>query len=534
LHRKRLRLRLLIHGQEGAVPGYFVSFGDTPMHRRPVAPLLSAVFAMGLSALASHAVAQSYFMVSPNPLGRAASSTPEQPDAELSIALAAGDLPDAMLGKDYSQDLARFLSVTGGSGEPPAVSWALGSGHLPAGLSLNSAGVVSGKPSTLDQAGASFEVIASALDKNGRQTYTIKVGEAVLQVAQITTGSAHACAITASGGVVCWGDNRQGQLGDGTTTTSRTPVHAVGLSAGVAQISSGASHSCAVTTAGAALCWGANTNAQIGDGIKTTVSRLTPTPVMGLSAGTASIQAGAVFSCALTTSGAVKCWGSNSNGELGDGTQTTQFAPVDVAGLSSGVTDLSVGWNHACAVTSTGGIQCWGANGGWQLGDGTQSNRSTPVNVIGLAGSAVRVSAGGSHTCAVISAGAVQCWGNNSFGQLGVGSLATATMPKNVGLTGVTKVATSDAHSCALTNTGAVYCWGANSYGQLGDGSKVTRNTPVQVLKLDSPAFDIDVGVGYSCAATTGGAMCWGLNELGSLGNGAGADSKYPVKVSSD
>jgi alpha-tubulin suppressor-like RCC1 family protein len=281
------------------------------------------------------------------------------------------------------------------------------------------------------------------------------------------------------------------------------------------------------------LCWGSNVSTQLGDG--TNVSRFTPTPVVGLSAGTASIQAGDTSTCALTTSGAVKCWGGNS-APLGNGTQGGRSTPTDVVGLSSGVTDLSVGGGHACAVTSMGGVRCWGNNANGKLGDGTKVNRLSPVDVIGLASSIVKVSVGGSHTCALSSTGAVQCWGNNQNGQLGIGSLVESATPRNVvGLTGgVTKVVSSVAHSCALTNTGAVFCWGANSYGLLGDGTKTTRTTAVQVAKLDGRALDIEAGGTYNCAATTSGAMCWGRNFRGYLGNGTTTDSMYPTKVSSD
>jgi alpha-tubulin suppressor-like RCC1 family protein len=176
--------------------------------------------------------------------------------------------------------------------------------------------------------------------------------------AQISVGGLHTCALTTEGGVVCWGSNEYGQLGDGTTTDRSTPLGVSGLSAGVAQLSSGADSGCVVTTGGAAKCWGDNLYGQLGDG--TTTSRSTPVNVSGLSSGVAQISVGTNHTCALTTGGGVKCWGFNRTGELGNGTTTNSSTPVNVSGLASGVAQISVGGDHTCAVTTVGGAKCWG------------------------------------------------------------------------------------------------------------------------------------------------------------------------------
>ena len=202
------------------------------------------------------------------------------------------------------------------------------------------------------------------------------------EATQISAGGGHTCAVTTAGGAKCWGDNGYGRLGDGTTTSRTTPVDVVGLTSGVAQISAGRNHTCAVTTAGGAKCWGYNGHGRLGDG--TTTNRTTPVDVVGLTAGVAQISGGLYHTCAVTTAGGAKCWGNNGFGRLGDGTTTNRTTPVDVVGLTSGVAQISASFRQTCVVTTAGGAKCWGANEYGQLGDGTTTNRNTPVDVTGL------------------------------------------------------------------------------------------------------------------------------------------------------
>jgi len=197
---------------------------------------------------------------------------------------------------------------------------------------------------------------------------------------QIEAGAGMTCALTTSGGVKCWGRNDFGSLGDGTTTNRSTPVDVAGLTSGVSAITSQCAHTCALTTGGGVKCWGNNFSGELGDG--TTTQRLTPVDVSGLTSGVMSISSGYAHTCALTTGGGVKCWGDNQYGQLGDGTTTQRLTAVDVTGLTSGVAVLSAGTLHTCAITTSGVMKCWGDNQYGQLGDGTTTQRLTPVDVI--------------------------------------------------------------------------------------------------------------------------------------------------------
>jgi alpha-tubulin suppressor-like RCC1 family protein len=182
------------------------------------------------------------------------------------------------------------------------------------------------------------------------------------------------CALTAAG-VKCWGDNRSGQLGDGTISDRPTLVDVAGLSSGVTAIAAGGGQTCALV-AGAVKCWGANAYGQLGDG--TTSDRSTPVEVAGLGGGVSAIAAGGDHTCALTVAGGVKCWGRNSDGQLGDGTTSDRSTPVDVTGLSGGVTAIAAGSDHTCTLTVAGGVKCWGFNHFGPVGEGTTADRLTP------------------------------------------------------------------------------------------------------------------------------------------------------------
>ena len=289
-------------------------------------------------------------------------------------------------------------------------------------------------------------------------------------ITEIEAGWHHTCAVTTAGDAKCWGNNHDGQLGDGTEVDRAIPVDVVGLLNKVQAITAGERHTCALTTAGGVKCWGNNHDDQLGDG--TEIDRVTPVAVVGLTDGVKAISAGERHTCVLTTAGGVKCWGNNHDGQLGVGTEGDKKTPIDVAGLTSGVQAIAAGRRHTCALTTAGGVKCWGNNHDGQLGDGTKIDKKTPVDVMGLAGAVKAITAGWRHTCALTASGSVKCWGKNHDGQLGDGTAINRSSPVDVvGLpSGVRAIAAGGQHACAL-NPQFVSCWGDNEDGQLGDGT---------------------------------------------------------------
>jgi hypothetical protein len=201
-------------------------------------------------------------------------------------------------------------------------------------------------------------------------------------VASIGAGGDVSCAVTDAGAVKCWGANDYGQLGDGTLANRYIPAAVYGLSSGIARISPGYYHTCALTTAGAVKCWGRNDDGQLGDG--TTTDRLTAGTVSGLSTGIAAVSAGYQHSCTVSTAGAVKCWGQNTYGGLGNGSMTDSSVPVSVLGATTNGAQVDTGWHTTCALSSAGSAKCWGQNSSGEIGDGTTTFRLTPVTVSGL------------------------------------------------------------------------------------------------------------------------------------------------------
>jgi alpha-tubulin suppressor-like RCC1 family protein len=346
----------------------------------------------------------------------------------------------------------------------------------------------------------------------------------------ITAGVTHACALTDAGSVMCWGANRSGQLGNGTWVERHVPGVVRGLASGVAVSAANAS-SCALTSNGAAKCWGNNAAGQLGDG--TTVMRKQPVEVSGLS-GLAAISAGDMSTCALTNAGGVKCWGYNCCGQLGDGTSIDRHTPVDVIGLTTDVIAIAANGGYTCALTSAGGVKCWGNNSNGQLGDGTTDEHRTPVDVTGLTSGVAAITVGGLHTCALTSAGGVKCWGYNFAGQLGDGSRTDRHTPVDVlGLaSGVVAISAGFGQTCALTSIGGVKCWGYNAFGQLGDGSTDEHHTPVDVSRLGDGVAALAANGQYTCALMrTGEIKCWGGNGNGQLGDGTRTNHLTPVAV---
>jgi alpha-tubulin suppressor-like RCC1 family protein len=363
----------------------------------------------------------------------------------------------------------------------------------------------------------------------------VTVAASVPTITAIAAGSYHACAITSGGGLVCWGANYSGQLGDGTTIDRLTPVPVLGLASGVAAVAAGEGHTCAVTRGGAVKCWGSNEAGQLGDG--TTTQSTVPVDVVGLASGVRSVTAGwGGHTCAITAAGGVTCWGNNGGGQLGDGTTTPSSVPVDVVGLSSGVSAIVTGGFQTCALTSGGGVKCWGYGGDGQLGNGSRSQSTVPVDVAGLSSGVTAIAAGDGYACALTASGGVMCWGANKGGLLWEDTKENSLTPVEVkGLDNrVVAINAGQSHICVLTKDGGVECWGANGWGQLGDGTTVDSPSPVDVSGLTSRVTGIAVNgfSNYGCAiAGSGGIRCWGSNKGGQLGDGTTTSSSVPVDV---
>jgi hypothetical protein len=319
----------------------------------------------------------------------------------------------------------------------------------------------------------------------------------------LAAGHHHTCALT-GGGVKCWGSNEFGQLGNGTTIDSSIPVDVAGLGHGVRAIAAGGGHTCALTAEGGVECWGGNSAGQLGSGINTDSS--VPVDVSGLEGGVTAIAAGGWHTCAVTTGGGVKCWGSNMYAQLGTGTTTDASIPVAVSDLASEVSAIGAGDIHTCALTTGGGVKCWGYAGSGGLGAGV------PADVPGLTSGVRAIAASYAQTCALTIGGAVKCWGGfDGSGPSDVSGLGIGVSAIAAGL---------DGHTCALTIGGAVKCWDNGS-------------APIDVAGLASGVTAIALGGGHTCALMTDGAVtCWGDNWYGQLGGGTPCDSSnVPVDV---
>jgi alpha-tubulin suppressor-like RCC1 family protein len=337
----------------------------------------------------------------------------------------------------------------------------------------------------------------------------------------ISAGGGYSLALTEDGTVWAWGLNQYGQLGDGTNTDSSTPVQVkdpddpTGYLTGINAITTGSWHSLALKDEGTILAWGSNQIGQLGDGTNTDSN--TPVEVGSLD-GAEAIAAGNFHSLTLKNDGTVWAWGSNTtgqahwiSGQLGDDEITSSSTPVEVSGLPGGVKAIAAGSDHSLALKEDGSILAWGSNTSGQLGNGTNTSSSTPVQVNELDG-VTAIDGGGDYSLALKDAGTVWAWGSNQFGQLGDGITTdgTPTICENTGVGatvlssctdsntpvqmrevgGITAIAAGGAHGLALKNDGTVWAWGFNQSGQLGNGTNTLGtnvmgiNTPVQVSEL--------------------------------------------------
>src|SRR5690554_4759037 len=388
----------------------------------------------------------------------------------------------------------------------------------------------------------------------------IEISADMIAKSRLALGYNHSCFITAdNGSVMCWGDNKQGQLGNGKRIEpetdgeptfedgenaeefkenlfSHTPVAVVNYDNNpvidAIEISASENHTCALLTAGNVKCWGSNSNGQLGNSQlsgKKTSSTAVDVNVADLQ-GVKAISVGNTYSCALLEAGDIKCWGKIPSGFSANNLlELTNKKPSQLATASA----------HACVVTEDNQVQCWGDSS--KLGH----IESEATKVTGI-DNALLVSSKGSHSCALLNNGRVRCWGENLRGQIGNGdggsASSTVKVPtKNViQLSQVISLSSGEHYNCAVTRLGQVKCWGSNQHGQLGyispNNSQPQAFFPESTVAMPTAkdkAKEVSVSQGHSCARLENDDIyCWGKNDLGQLGNGEKQSiSSTPVKV---
>lgn len=406
----------------------------------------------------------------------------------------------------------------------------------------------------------------------------IQHGSSLPTISKVAVGAKHMCAINSNSVLKCWGSNSYGQLGNGNTTSSSAP-QIIDSGTTYQSVSTGAFHTCAITTAGVLKCWGDYNYGKLG--ISGASAYVTSPTIIDAGTLYTKVSAGDNGTCAITTSGILKCWGCNSYGEVGNGSNLTQTTPVTInSGTNYSV--VAVGVYHTCAITSAGALQCWGNNASGELGD-SRNEGSSPLPITVTSGTNyLTVAAGGGFTCAITSANLMKCWGAADNGEVGNGTTAAVYYPGSVDPSVTySSVFAATNHACAITTAGLMKCWGQNNYGEIADGTNVTRLTPTaidtgtvystaavglvntcgitssnalkcsgsnsdtqapdgsapvtkaltQVLSLSSYKA-ISTGYSHTCAINLKGYLeCWGLNSDGQLGDTTLVNHLVPYKI---
>jgi alpha-tubulin suppressor-like RCC1 family protein len=345
----------------------------------------------------------------------------------------------------------------------------------------------------------------------------------------VVAGGVHTCLVGTDGRAFCWGGNDRGQVGNGGTLRTISPS-IVSPDVRFSTIAAGLSHSCGLARGtGIAWCWGDNDQGQLGD--RTIAPRATPVRAADGQAF-ASIFVGAAHTCGLQSDGEAWCWGSNVHGQVGGGDLASPG--ISAPGLVAGGhrwSAVSTGWNFTCGVERGGRAYCWGENASGEVGDGTTTERRSPV-AVSTDVSFATIAAGNAHACGITTQGEAYCWGENSSGQLGDGSRVDRRSPVKVKTSvRLMAIATGAVHTCALATDGEAYCWGRNTYGQLGDGTMTDEAQPVKVAGGHAFASLRTFG-SHTCASTLSGeAFCWGYNLDGQLGDGTRVHRTRPVYI---
>ena len=358
-------------------------------------------------------------------------------------------------------------------------------------------------------------------------------------------GQGYMCVLMKTdGGVKCWGSSYGSGAGP-AASSGPEPKDTINLS-GVVALAAGSSHNCALRNDGAVLCWGDNLYGSVGEASTATRYLTTPQIVNGIgSAIGISTGASGQHSCALIANFSARCWGYGISGQLGNGLTSSSNVPRQVAGGDAFAT-IATGAYHTCAVTLGGAAKCWGYNSHGQLGDGSKTERYTPTTVLGLGSGVVDVTAGFSHSCALLATGTVKCWGVASRGQLGNGGPTSGNNPDSttpvdvLNLTAVTSLTAGYYHNCATLLDGGVKCWGYR-LGAIGDGVQWTSSadyvqpTPSSVVGLSGPVVSLGTSWDYTCAVVVSGAVeCWGAHPTGALSNAQQARATAHIGLIAD
>ena len=351
----------------------------------------------------------------------------------------------------------------------------------------------------------------------------------------ISAGEDHTCGIRRPGTLYCWGDNTNGELGNGSFGGSTAVPMSVSGATNWRSVSAGADHTCATRGSGRIWCWGADTAGQLGNGAP---NESQDHPVRIAFADWTAVSAGGQHTCGRRATGRLYCWGSDSAGVLGDGgADDERSQPTLVAGGITNWTAVSAGDHHNCARRANGQVLCWGDDGDGQLGNGGGSNdRDVPTPIAG-GGNWRSVSSGDMHSCAVRATGQASCWGLDAEGAIGDGvpaGIRYAPVQVVGPVTDWTSISAGGLHTCARRSTGELYCWGLDAHGQVGDGGTSTnRHAPSEVGGGATDWLSVDAGGFHSCARTrTGRAYCWGDDDDGEVGDGPTiADHSRPGEV---
>ncbi len=431
--------------------------------------------------------------------------------------------PNAAMGAlvPYTVAEAQGIALTG-------VTWysdGAAGGHSLAGLPM-SVGQVWNTP-------GQHTLRAVATASNGRSAEISGTITAVS--APIASGATHTCALTAGGGVLCWGYGGSGNLGDSHSVNQAAPVAVTGLTSGVLGLAAGDGHSCAIKSDRSVVCWGDNTEGQLGNAASFhSIVNTSPVAADGVS-DVVALAAGRYHTCALKSDGTVTCFGKNSENELGAAASGSQSAtPTAVAGLSS-VVAISAGSGYfTCALKADSTVACWGDNESGQLGTGSSSPSQTGTpQLVRIAGGetlnrVLALRSGAHHSCAIVDDGAYStyCWGDNSYHQISSGAANVVYAATQVpSLTSNLLLTTTMYSSCSVTLRQGFECWGSNDYGESdgtgATGSNVSAPAPIAALQGVALPEYTSGGNEFICALTaTGGATCFGRGTDGELGNG--------------